>query len=185
GIRTAYTSSEIDNVACEIDRKPDSRPRPLPSQTGGGLMTGNADATAPTCTCLPPWPALTAAIAGTTYTVVPAPAHTPASALYLARYPGCGASTPAPGGASRSLHTPPDDTAPRHRRLLRTAARHAAQSMTASVRRRCTGRHPPDGGRARVRWRSLNRYDPKATSRPSAVGSKAQRAGWRMPITTT
>lgn len=45
----------------------------------------------PGCTCLRPWPGLATVIEGTAYTAVPAPAHTPASALYLAHCTGCGA----------------------------------------------------------------------------------------------
>ncbi|MFB6676454.1 hypothetical protein ACFCWG_29335 [Streptomyces sp. NPDC056390] len=40
---------------------------------------------------MPPWPALTTAIEGTTHPVVPVLAHTPASGLYLARCTRCGA----------------------------------------------------------------------------------------------
>ncbi|WP_328373623.1 hypothetical protein OG800_50635 (plasmid) [Streptomyces sp. NBC_00445] len=54
-------------------------------------MTSDPDATPPACTCPTPWPALTAVIEGSAYTVVPTPAHTPASALYLAHCTGCGA----------------------------------------------------------------------------------------------
>ncbi|MCX5255064.1 hypothetical protein OOK27_13015 [Streptomyces canus] len=54
-------------------------------------MTNDPDAPLLTCSCLPSWPALTAVIEGTTYTAAPAPAYTPASALYLARCAGCGA----------------------------------------------------------------------------------------------
>ncbi|KUL23730.1 hypothetical protein [Streptomyces regalis] len=55
-------------------------------------MTGAFDATPQTCTRLPPRPPLTSVIEGTCYTAVPAPAHTPASALYLACCMGCGAA---------------------------------------------------------------------------------------------
>lgn len=43
------------------------------------------------CTCPRPWPPLATVIEGRAYTVAPAPAHTPASALYLAHCTGCGA----------------------------------------------------------------------------------------------
>lgn len=43
------------------------------------------------CTCPQPWPGLTTIIEGTPHTVVPASAHSPASALYLAHCTGCGA----------------------------------------------------------------------------------------------
>ncbi|WAU82614.1 hypothetical protein O1Q96_24485 [Streptomyces sp. Qhu-G9] len=54
-------------------------------------MTERPSADAPSCTCLPPWPTLTAVIEGTVYLAVPARAHTPASALYLARCTVCDA----------------------------------------------------------------------------------------------
>ncbi|WP_326756845.1 hypothetical protein OIE73_39815 [Streptomyces hirsutus] len=53
-------------------------------------MTGHPETAPPTCTCLPPWPALATIIEGTTHPVVPSPAHTHASALYLAHCTGCG-----------------------------------------------------------------------------------------------
>ncbi|GAB7109690.1 hypothetical protein JCM4814A_80050 [Streptomyces phaeofaciens JCM 4814] len=48
-------------------------------------MTDHSQTAATACTCLPAWPALTTVIEGIVHPVVPAPAHTPASALYLAR----------------------------------------------------------------------------------------------------
>ncbi|MEU2281716.1 hypothetical protein ABZ614_07100 [Streptomyces sp. NPDC013178] len=53
-------------------------------------MTNHSEPSPPACTCLPPWPALTTVIEGVIHPVVPAPAHTPASALYLAHCTGCG-----------------------------------------------------------------------------------------------
>ncbi|MFI1370292.1 hypothetical protein [Streptomyces griseochromogenes] len=60
------------------------------------------------CTCTPAWPALTALIDDTPYTVTPAPSHSPASALYLARCTGCG--TPYLGPWKR-LVVPPSQAA--------------------------------------------------------------------------
>ncbi|WP_351234800.1 hypothetical protein [Streptomyces sp. NPDC002133] len=52
-------------------------------------MSGEVDGQG--CTCPHPWPALTTVIEGHRYPVTPAPAHMPASALYLAHCAGCGA----------------------------------------------------------------------------------------------
>ncbi|MGW0771850.1 hypothetical protein [Streptomyces sp. NPDC002676] len=58
------------------------------------------------CTCPTPWPALITVVEERCYTVVPAAAHTPASALYLARCAGCGARYTGPwrrlGATSRA-----------------------------------------------------------------------------------
>ncbi|WFB05604.1 hypothetical protein LRS74_00145 [Streptomyces sp. LX-29] len=66
-------------------------------------MTSEHPSPPPRCTCRRPWPALTTVVEGTTYPVVPAPAHTPASALYLAHCTGCGAAYTSPW----KRHSPP------------------------------------------------------------------------------
>ncbi|MGW3099666.1 hypothetical protein ACWDCC_40195 [Streptomyces sp. NPDC001102] len=59
-------------------------------------MSDHPDTAAPACTCRPPWPALTTLIEGTIHPVVPAPARTPVSALYLAHCTGCGGAYTGP-----------------------------------------------------------------------------------------
>lgn len=48
-------------------------------------MTDDQD----TCLCPTPWPSLIAVIEEREYTVTPTPAHSPASALYLAHCAAC------------------------------------------------------------------------------------------------
>lgn len=55
-------------------------------------MTDDQD----TCLCPTPWPRLTAVIEEREYTVIPTPAHSPASALYLAHCTACGTPYPHP-----------------------------------------------------------------------------------------
>lgn len=59
-------------------------------------MTDHPGPPPPACACLPAWPAMATVIEGTAHLVVPAPAQTPASALYLARCTGCSAADTGP-----------------------------------------------------------------------------------------
>ncbi|WP_328433036.1 hypothetical protein [Streptomyces sp. NBC_00425] len=59
-------------------------------------MTSHPAPAPPACACRHAWPTLTAVIEGVIHPVVPAPAHTPTSALYLAHCTGCGAAYTGP-----------------------------------------------------------------------------------------
>ena len=66
-------------------------------------MTDHPAPALPDCICLPPWPTLTTVIEGDIHPVIPAPAHTPASAFYLAHCAGCGAAYTGPWKRLTSL----------------------------------------------------------------------------------